>query len=162
MMFLLRAAFWLIILILLLPSDAKQQNDVYGTAEAAVKDVSAFCERNPMVCEKGRDALDVFMQKAEYGAQMLMGFVGDKAGGLLATQPEPQDGEETEDAMENAEDKQGQLGQTRAIPARDAPAAAPAKEPVSAKLGGSRDTLTIEDLLPAWSGPDSAGARQAG
>ena len=37
MRFLIRAAFWLTILILLLPSDDKQRSEVYGTAEAAVK-----------------------------------------------------------------------------------------------------------------------------
>jgi hypothetical protein len=53
MRFLIRAAFWLMILILLLPSDDKQRSEVYGTAEAAVKDVTGFCERNPEPCAKG-------------------------------------------------------------------------------------------------------------
>ena len=41
-MFLIRTVFWLVILVLLLPTNAQQQNQVYGTAQAAVKDVSGF------------------------------------------------------------------------------------------------------------------------
>ena len=155
MMFFIRAAFWLIILVLLLPTDERQRSDVYGTAEAAVKDVSGFCQRNPTVCEKGRGAFDVFMQKAEFGAQMLMSFFEEKAGGLLSPsdgQPEPNGGE----PIENAEDKQGLLGQPKPTPANDAPAKPAANKPVSADLGRSKDTLTIEDLIPAWNGPGSA------
>ena len=58
MRFLIRAAFWLMILILLLPSDDKQRSEVYGTAEAAVKDVSGFCERNQDDALKSRARID--------------------------------------------------------------------------------------------------------
>src|SRR3974377_1223501 len=79
-MFLIRTVFWLIILVLLLSTNAQQQSQVYGTAEAAVKDVSGFCEPNPSVCAPGKDALEVFMQKARFGAEMLMGFVKGQTG----------------------------------------------------------------------------------
>src|SRR6478672_2506282 len=79
-MFLIRTVFWLVILVLLLPTNAQQQNQVYGTAQAAVKDVSGFCERNPSVCATGKDAFAVFMQKARFGAEMVMGFVKGSTG----------------------------------------------------------------------------------
>ena len=79
-MFLIRTVFWLVILVLLLPTNEQQQNQVYGTAQAAVKDVSGFCERNPSVCATGKDAFAVFMQKARFGAEMLMGFVKGQTG----------------------------------------------------------------------------------
>jgi hypothetical protein len=63
MMFLIRTAFWLIIIILLLPTDEGQQSKVYGTAEAAVKDVATFCDRNPDTCTTGRDAFQVLVHK---------------------------------------------------------------------------------------------------
>jgi hypothetical protein len=78
-MFLIRTAFWLTLVILLLPTNEEQQRKVYGTAEAAVKDVRTFCVRNPEVCVKSRDAFEVFTQKAQFGAQMLMDFVSDAA-----------------------------------------------------------------------------------
>ena len=55
-MFLIRTVFWLVILVLLLPTNERQQSEVYGTAQAAVKDVSGFCERNPSVCATGNGA----------------------------------------------------------------------------------------------------------
>lgn len=79
-MFLLRTIFWLVVLVLLLPTNAQQQSQVYGTAQAAVKDVSGFCERNPTVCATGKDAFDVFVHKARFGAEMLMSFVKGKTG----------------------------------------------------------------------------------
>lgn len=76
-MFLIRTAFWLTLVILLLPTSEQEQRDVYGTAEAAVKDMRSFCTRNPEVCAKSRDAFETFSQKAQFGAKMLMDFVAD-------------------------------------------------------------------------------------
>ena len=45
MLFLIRTAFWLMIIVLLLPTDEQQRNEVYGTAQAAVHDVATFCDR---------------------------------------------------------------------------------------------------------------------
>jgi hypothetical protein len=132
MMFLLRTAFWLMIIILLLPTDDRQRSEVYGTAEAAVKDVTGFCERNPEPCAKGRDVIDVFMQKAEFGAHLLMDFINGRTGG--GDDPSaswPSTGASTEAA------------------------AAPA--PASWETGGSQDTLSPEDREAAWSWPDAAG-----
>ena len=79
-MFVIRTIFWLIILVLLLPTNAQQQSEIYGTAQAAVKDVSGFCERNPSVCATGKEAFAMFMQKARFGAEMLMSFVKRQTG----------------------------------------------------------------------------------
>ncbi len=85
MMFLIRTAFWLTILILLLPSNEQEQRQVYGTAEAAVQDLRGFCGRNPGVCESSKDAFATFSQKAQFGAKMLMDFVKDRAGEQVGT-----------------------------------------------------------------------------
>jgi hypothetical protein len=131
MMFLIRAAFWLMILILLLPSDDKQRSEMYGTAEAAVKDVTGFCERNPEPCAKGRDVIDVFMQKAEFGAHLLMDFINERSQGgseePAATWP-----------------GMGSEGQSAAAPA-------------SWETGASQDTLSPADREADWSGPDASG-----
>lgn len=73
-MFLIRTAFWLSLLILLLPTDEQQQKVVYGNAETAVRDLRTFCTRNPDVCEASKDAAHTFGQKAQFGAKMLMDF----------------------------------------------------------------------------------------
>jgi len=76
-MFLIRTAFWLSLLILLLPTDEQEQKVVYGNAEAAVRDLTTFCTRNPDVCEASKDAADTFSKKAQFGAKMLMDFFQD-------------------------------------------------------------------------------------
>ena len=132
MRFLIRAAFWLTILILLLPSDDKQRSEVYGTAEAAVKDVSGFCERNPEPCAKGRDVIDVFMQKAEFGAHLLMNFINERSQGG------------SDEPAAASWPGTGSEGQSEAAPA-------------SWETGASQDTLSPADREADWSGPDASG-----
>lgn len=122
-MFLIRTAFWLGIIILLLPTDSKQQGEVYGTAQAAVKDVTGFCDRNPDACANGKDVFQMFVQKAEFGFEMLMGFIENK-----------------DVAASIAAD----------VPAASIPEPS---EPASFEPSPSQDTLEPQDLQPAWNGP---------
>jgi hypothetical protein len=131
MLFLIRAAFWLMIIVLLLPTDDKQRSEVYGTAQAAVNDVTSFCDRNPETCARGKDAFAVFVQKAEFGARMLMDLIQNKAGSGTE-QPAPLQ------EMQNSD------------------AAAFAK-PILFDMSASKDTLNPEDREEAWSGPEPAG-----
>lgn len=184
MMFLLRTAFWLAIVVLLLPTDAQQQSQVYGTAEAAVKDVTGFCSRNPSVCEKGKDAFSVFVHKAQFGAQMVIGFVKDQTGGSASepgAAPAMQVGPATQDApaaeevpateaapsdmlippsspdMSASPGAGADLGQSEAMQLSQAlPAWMPeSAEPTSVEALPSQNTLRAEDLGPAWSGPQA-------
>ncbi len=178
MMFLLRTAFWLAIIVLLLPTDAQQQSQVYGTAEAAVKDVTSFCSRNPSVCEKGKDAFSVFVHKAQFGAQMVIGFVKEQTGGSASQPgavPAAPDAPITEEvpAIEAAPSDMlippsspdmsaspgpgADLGQSEAVQLSQAlPAWMPASsEPTSVEALPSQNTLRAEDLGPAWSGPQA-------
>lgn len=127
-MFLIRMAFWLVVIIMLLPTDREQQSEVLGTAQAAVKDVSGFCDRNPDVCVKGMDAFQLFMAKAQFGAGMVMGFIEDHANKeQAAVTPESAD-------------------LTAPMPLK------PAAKTPAALTGGSQDTLRPGDLEPAWHG----------
>jgi hypothetical protein len=126
MFFLLRTAFWLSLIILILPTDGEKQSDVYGTAEAAVQDLSGFCTRNPDACEKGREAFSQFGEKAEFGARMLMDFI----------------------ASQNAAPQLVPEG--AAAGSAFTPAPAPADAPVRREDAVS-DTLTGDDLAPGWS-----------
>jgi hypothetical protein len=129
-MFLIRTAFWLSLVILLLPAgnssgDAIQpaQPDVDVTAGAAlgaardtIADFSAFCLRNPDTCATGSAALRVFGQKAQNGARMVYEYLAD---------------------LQIEDD----LGRDRA----DSPE------------GPGTDTLRAEDLEIPWQGPESQG-----
>ena len=89
MRFLLKLAFWLTIVILLLPSDRSQQGasaPQIGTSEAVsasgavVADMRQFCARQPDACAVGSQALVEFGHKAQNGAKMLYDFLGEKVG----------------------------------------------------------------------------------
>jgi Family of unknown function (DUF5330) len=129
MLFLLRTAFWLMIIVLLLPTDERQRSEVYGTAQAAVHDLATFCDRNPETCAKGKDAFGVLVQKAQFGARMVIDLInGDKGagegeGGTLIQDPEQNSG-------------------------TDFP-----YEPSRLGSDGSQDTLNPDDRDEAWGGP---------
>ena len=83
MFFLLRMAFWLCVVCVLLPSgtktaapeaniDAKQ---AVTLASAAVSDVSGFCERQPNACEVGGKVAVAIGHKAEAGARTIYDFI---------------------------------------------------------------------------------------
>jgi Family of unknown function (DUF5330) len=89
MRFLLKLAFWLTIVVLLMPSDRAQQGaaapqvgagDAVTATGAAVADVRQFCVRQPDACAVGSQALVEFGQKAKAGAKMLYDFLGEKVG----------------------------------------------------------------------------------
>lgn len=150
-MFLIRTAFWLIILILLLPTNEQQQSEVYGTAQAAVKDVSGFCDRNPNVCDVGKDAFDVFVQKAQFGGEMLMAFIKEQtsvASDDAATAPGADDSVAPAGAPQPSS-----LDQSSAADIGSWSVAPVTVEPVSANDSFSQDTLRNDDLRPAWNGP---------
>jgi hypothetical protein len=87
MMFLIKTAFWLTVLILLLPTDEQQRSQIYGTAQAAVNDVTTFCDRNPATCDSGQEAFTVLVQKAQYGAALLMDLMSGEEGEASASLP---------------------------------------------------------------------------
>lgn len=74
-MFLLRTAFWLAIIIMVMPTDAREQRQVYGAAKAAASDITHFCTRNPAVCRESKLAFDKFSEKAKFGGKLLMSFL---------------------------------------------------------------------------------------
>jgi hypothetical protein len=127
MMFLIRTSFWLVILILLLPTDEQQRSQIYGTAESTVHDVATFCDRNPTTCETGREAFNVLVQKAEYGAALLMDLVNEKMA-------------------------DGSDGNSGTLPMLEP---APSSGPALWDRADSQDTLSPEDRAAAWSGPDA-------
>jgi len=84
--FLLKAAFWLTIVVLFLPAgeNAKSPAPQVGASEAiaaagaAVADARQFCSRQPDVCVVGAQAASVLGQKAQNGAKMLYEFLSDR------------------------------------------------------------------------------------
>jgi len=92
MRFFIKAAFWLTIVVLLLPSEPSKQGqtaqvsplEALGAAQAAVEDASGFCERNPDACTIGSQAFQTFGEKAQYGAKLLYEFLSARFTGEAA------------------------------------------------------------------------------
>src|SRR5437016_10706156 len=80
MFFLLRMAFWLGLVLVLLPRERTPESDklpqvgaseAVSAATAAVSDMSQFCKRQPAACEVGGQAATVIGQRAQDGARKL-------------------------------------------------------------------------------------------
>jgi hypothetical protein len=140
MFFLLRVAFWLTIVLALLPSGGAQQSaqtkvgptDAMIAAGAAVSDMTNFCDRQPEACVVGAQTAVAIGQRAQAGAKMVYEFFsehashGGETGSVSKAKSEPGAG-------------------PRLVAVRTAPAAP-----------GSGSTLKGSDLDPVWQGPTPA------
>lgn len=84
MFFIIKTAFWLALVVMLLPSDDNSQygervstGEAIYAAQTVVADMSDFCARNPQTCETGQAALKTFSAKAQYGAKLVYDYLGD-------------------------------------------------------------------------------------
>ncbi len=87
MFFLLRMAFWLGLVLVLLPREKTPESDklpqlgaseAVSAASAAVSDMGQFCKRQPAACEVGGQAATVIGQRAQEGARKLYHIITDK------------------------------------------------------------------------------------
>jgi Family of unknown function (DUF5330) len=133
MFFLLRMAFWLGLVLVLLPRDKTPESDklpqigaseAVSAATAAVSDMGQFCKRQPAACEVGGQAATVLGQRAQDGARKLYQIITDK--------PDNKPDKKTPDHT-------GSIAR-----ASDAEAATADTTP--------RDTLTQDDLATEWRG----------
>ena len=87
MFFLLRMAFWLGLVLVLLPREKTPESEklpqlgaseAVSAATAAVSDMSQFCKRQPAACEVGGQAATAIGQRAQEGARKLYQIITDK------------------------------------------------------------------------------------
>jgi hypothetical protein len=127
MRFLLRMAFWLTVILALLPSGGSQPTsklnvspiDAMSAATATVTDMRSFCERQPDACTVGSQTVVAIGRRAQAGAKMLYEYFSERFGARDAS-------------AENA-------AASKAVPM---PTARP-----------SQHTLSPADLTPGWRGP---------
>jgi len=144
MFFLLRVAFWLIIVLALLPSGGAPQTaqakvgatDAMIAAGAAVSDMSSFCDRQPAACAVGAQTAIVIGQRAQACAKMVYEFFNDHIS-----------------RSDDKGDKTGSVDKPKAAPGAGLKLAA-AVRTVPA-FPGSQTTLKDTDLDPAWQGPQA-------
>jgi len=124
MFFLLRMAFWLTVVCVLLPSGTKSTSpdanvdakQAVTLASAAVSDVRGFCDRQPDACVVGGKVAIALGHKAEAGARTIYEFVTTK------------------------------------LSEKSTPAEKTAAKVVSVPAPG-QGTLTASDVQPAWHAP---------
>ena len=85
MFFLLRAAFWLSIVVVLLPTPASMKTEsgvgaaqAVTAASATFSDMSQFCARQPDACQIGSQALTQFGHKAQASAKWVYNLLTSK------------------------------------------------------------------------------------
>ena len=145
MFFLLRLAFWLGLVLVLLPRDKTPESakmpqlsvsDAVQAATAAVSDMSQFCKRQPAACEVGGQAATVIGVRAQDGARKIYRSITDKKA----------DDNKKQDADKKANDKKSpdRTGSTGGADDADA-----------FNVTAPRDTLTADDLAVEWRVPPS-------
>ena len=144
MWFLLRMAFWLGLVLVLLPREKNAESqklpqisaqEAVQAATTAVSDMSQFCKRQPSACEVGGQAATVIGARAQEGARKIYQMMTDKKPAETdrkSSEPEKKAGE----ADKKAPDHTGSIGGEEADPAQIDVA--------------SQDTLTPNDLLADW------------
>jgi hypothetical protein len=133
MFFLLRMAFWLSVVLILLPSGSAQRvqpppsevgaSEAISAASATVADVRGFCARQPDACSVGAQVAVSLGYRAQAGAKMLYEFLTE----ALATR------------------EIGPLARTGSITKTAQDRSAPDR--------ASQNTLLPADLAPVWRGP---------
>ena|SRR5689334_3088325 len=136
MFFLIRMAFWMSVVLVLLPSKGSEHTvtppgsdvgamETLSAASATVSDMSRFCSRQPDACAVGSQAAAALGQRAQAGAKMVYDFISERSApqetGSITTRP------------------------ARQVASHGGSHAAPAAK--------SQDTLNATDLVPAWRGP---------
>jgi len=129
MRFLLRMAFWLCVILALLPSGGTKPapkveigaGDAVSAARAALTDAQKFCERQPDACVFGSQAAVALGHRVQAGAKMVYEFLNEQLG-----------------------------------PSENGPATTPSTAGPAVPLPAARplqQTLTPADIEPAWRGP---------
>ena len=128
MRFLLRMAFWLAVVLVLLPSGGSQPTpkvnvsalDAVSAAKATVTDMRSFCERQPEACTIGSQTAVALGQRAQAGAKMLYEYLNEHFGS-----------NDTGTVANISTGKSVSLPQARP----------------------SQHTLSPSDMVPSWRGP---------
>ena len=86
-MFLIRSAFWLALLVALVPNDPGEQARMYQTASYAVHRAVTFCDRNPALCAEAQAYWTIFKDKAVVGARMAGELLNERMAAKQAAEP---------------------------------------------------------------------------
>ena len=95
MLFLLRLAFWILVICLLLPGAPQDNQRILTSAQRTVADVRGFCARNPDVCNDARSSMTIMLAKLKSGVDLLQTWLSRNApkphggGAMFPSTPAP-------------------------------------------------------------------------
>jgi hypothetical protein len=130
-MFFVRAAFWIFLILLLMPTNDKEKSDFYTAASRTISDLGAFCTRNPQVCESTGSIFETILRKMRTTVEMLEEMVQP------TSQPNQDTGSLPRERQGGQRPQRGARGDMLVTPT-------PAR---------SQHTLRPDDLQPTWRGP---------
>jgi hypothetical protein len=131
-MFFVRAAFWIFLVLLLMPTSDRQKSDFYVAAGRAVSDLGGFCTRNPDVCNQTTAIFDMVVRKIRNTVQLIEDAIS-------TDNDERSPGYGGHERVNDPRARRGALNDAHMAPASD-----------------TRDTLRPEDRSPSWRGPGGA------
>ncbi len=148
----LRAAFWVSAVIILLPAGNDNTpgagkpgetakvtaQEMVVAASTTAGDVSEFCTRQPGVCETGSAMFQLFEAKAKNGVKLIYHWASDA--NLVAPATARGSGKPGELMADNS-DLDHLIGEVSIKPSN------------GNRPQGVKNTLKLEDVLPAWSVP---------
>ena len=123
MLFILRTAFWITLICLLLPSSPEDNRRLIASAEQTMNDMKGFCQRNPQVCNDASATMTSLLAKFRSGAEMLQTWLDEQ-------------------------EKEEQGGSSAAI----SPKTAKNQQPLQ-PIAKWQDSLSSSDKQMPWNGP---------
>lgn len=134
-MFFVRAAFWIFLILLLMPTDGKEKSEFYNAMGRTLSDFGQFCTRNPEVCDQTGAIVTMVFRKIQDTVHSLDEAISRSGEGMDQDARHPP-GYTTRERTPDPRQR-GANGDARMAPAVDR----------------SQNTLRKEDLAPAWRGP---------
>jgi hypothetical protein len=97
-MFLIRAAFWLTVVVFLLPADPETGEaprvgaiEALTAVHATASDLTGFCIRNPDVCATGSATFEILSEKVRNGVRLIQNAFDANAAGTASDTLTPAD-----------------------------------------------------------------------
>ena len=129
-MFIIRTAFWLGIIVMVIPNDQEQQKRLTDAVRSGIAQVSTLCDRHETACRHATVAWTAFKAKAETAGRMAFDLALER----MAARPA------------------SPVVMPASVPAAAAPAATAGQ--ATSRMQG---TLREDDLAPHWRGDQARG-----
>lgn len=128
-MFFVRAAFWIFLILLLMPTSDREKSDFYTAASRTISDFGGFCGRNPQVCNSTSSIFENILHKMRNAVDLL------------------------EDMVTPAGTRRDAAGGRRERESQHYPQRGPRGDMVAPMSSRGQNTLRPADLQPGWRGP---------